>query len=283
MINKKMVVSGAEYFSDDYKINPYYSESKIDKTEACKEHAEIVGLFKEAGIDIIKVPAPATSQDGVYAANWAIVKDGVAVMARLPEARKNEEAYAEGVLQKLGIKTIKVPNNMLFSGQGDALRVGKYLIAGRGYRSEPAAQQFVADTLGLELIQVHAIPELNDDGSEHINPATNHADSFFYDLDLAVSVLREDMIAYCKDALDKESQEKIAALPIEKIEVSLDEAMKGFACNLVSTGETVIMSDKAPKFKAELIRRGFKVLSPHVEELVKGGGFIRCVSLSIGD
>ncbi len=68
---------------------------------------------------------------------------------------------------------------------------------------------------------------------------------------------------------------------VEKIEVDLHEATKGFACNLVSTGETVIMSDKAPKFKAELEKRGFTVLTPGITELAKGGGYIRCTTLTI--
>lgn len=88
MINQKLLVSGADYFTDDYKINPYYTETKINREKAIAEHARIVECFREAGIEIIKVDPPKGCQDGVYTANWAIVKDGIAVMARLPEARK---------------------------------------------------------------------------------------------------------------------------------------------------------------------------------------------------
>ena len=280
MINQKLLVSGADYFADTYEINPYYTQKSIDVEKAKAEHAAILNCFKEAGIELVKVDPPKDCQDGVYTANWALVKDGVAVMSRLPEARKAEEPCAKAELEKLGIKTIEVPGDHLFSGQGDSLICGKYLFAGRGYRSDPEAQQFAAETFGLELVQVHALPQLNDDGSEHINPFTNHADSFWYDIDLAISVIDEHTIAYCRDALDAESQQKIDALEdIDKIVVDYDECTKGFANNLVSTGKHVIMSNHAPKLQAELEKRGLICLTPDVTELKKGGGYIRCVSL----
>ena len=280
MINQKLLVSGADYFADTYEINPYYTQKSIDIEKAKAEHAAILDCFREAGIELVKVDPPKDCQDGVYTANWALVKDGVAIMSRLPEARKAEEPYAKAQLEKLGIKTLEVPGDHLFSGQGDSLICGKYLFAGRGYRSDPESQQFAAKTLGLELVQVHAKPQLNDDGTEHINPFTNHADSFWYDIDLAISVIDEHTIAYCRDALDEESQQKIDALTdIDKIVVDYDECTKGFANNLVSTGKHVIMSNHAPKLQAALESRGLICLTPDVTELKKGGGYIRCVSL----
>ena len=279
MINQKLLVSGADYFADTYEINPYYTQNKIDINKAMAEHELILDCFKEANIELIKVKPPKNCQDGVYTANWALIKDGTAVMSRLPEARKAEENYARKILEQQGIKTVLVPGNHLFSGQGDSLRCGKYLLGGCGYRSDPEAQQFAADTLGLELIQLHAKPQLNPDGSEHINPVTNHADSFWYDIDLAVSVIDDHTIAYCPDALDDQSNQKLQSLNLDTILVDYEECTKGFANNLVSTGKHVIMSDKAPKLQSALEKRGLICLTPDVTELKKGGGYIRCVSL----
>ena len=279
MINQKLLVSGAEFFADDFKINPYYSNSQINREKAILEHQEIINCFKKAGIEVFQVEAPVNCQDGVYTANWAITKDNKAVMSRLPKARKAEEPYAEQKLRELGYEIYHAPDNLLFSGQGDSLRCGDYLFAGSGYRSEPESQQFVADTLGLKLVQLRTKPQLNADGSIHINPETNHADSFFYDLDLALSVIDENTIAYCPDAFDEASNQKIEMTPVNKIKVSLEEAQEGFACNLVSTGKYVIMSNHAPNFQKELESRGLICLTPDVTELKKGGGYIRCISL----
>jgi N-dimethylarginine dimethylaminohydrolase len=88
MINQKLLVSGADYFADTYEINPCYTQKSIDVQKAQAEHAAILACFEEAGIELIKVDPPKDCQDGVYTANWALVKDGVAIMSRLPEARK---------------------------------------------------------------------------------------------------------------------------------------------------------------------------------------------------
>lgn len=280
MINQKLLVSGADYFADTYEINPYYNDSGIDVKKAMAEHAAILKCFKQAGIKLVKVDPPKDCQDGVYTANWALVKDGIAVLSRLPKARRAEEPYAKRRLEGQGIKTIEVPDGHLFSGQGDSLRCGKYLFGGSGYRSDPEAQAFAAKTLGLELILVHAKPQLNADGTKHINPFTGRVDSFWYDIDLAISVIDDHTIAYCPDALDEASNQKIDAITdLDKITVGLDECTKGFANNLVSTGKHVIMSRSAPKLQAELEKRGLICLTPDVTELKKGGGYIRCVSL----
>ena len=68
---------------------------------------------------------------------------------------------------------------------------------------------------------------------------------------------------------------------MDKIEVSFEEATKGFACNLVSTGETVIMSAHAPALQAAIEAHGLKTLTSDISELAKGGGYIRCTTLTL--
>jgi N-dimethylarginine dimethylaminohydrolase len=120
------------------------------------------------------------------------------------------------------------------------------------------------------------------------NAISGWADSFFYDIDLALSIIKapEDdkkgLIAYCPDAFVPESRELLAAFDgVEKIEVSIEEAQHAFASNLVSTGETVIMSAHAPQLKKALEDRGLQVVTPEISELAKGGGYIRCTSLTL--
>lgn len=288
MINQKVLMSDASHFSNDQAINPYYEVEKIDFDRANREHAQISELFQQAGIVVEKTSSPADSQDGVYTANWGLVRGKKAVLARLPNVRKAEEPVAEQVLTELGYEVVKVPEDWKFSGQGDALPFGNLLFCGQNYRSDQRAQAFVAETLGFERVQLQTVPEIDADGQLVTNPITGWPDSFFYDLDLALAIIKEPdgnqggIIAYCPEAFMPESQELLASLEgVDKIKVSYEEAAGGFACNLVSTGETVIMSNRAPLFKAELEKRGLKVVSPDVTELVKGGGFIRCVSLTL--
>ncbi len=282
-INTKVLMSGAEYFSDDDAINAHMDSSiSVNVDTAVAEHRAIEQTFRDAGIEVIKVPTPEGMQDAVYTANWALIRGNKAVMSNLPNTRQPEEAYAEEQLSKLGYEIVKLPEEYIFSGQGDAVPCGNHLFTGSTYRTDTHIHPLLARELGFEVIGLQTIPYTDNDGNPLTNPVTGLPDSFFYDIDLAVAIIDDHTIAWCPEAFVPESQERIHALEdIDKIEVSLEEAMHGFACNLVSTGEHVIMSDRAPQLKAALEARGLTVHTPHVTELAKGGGFIRCTSLTL--
>lgn len=288
-MNKSVLMSGADFFDDSAAINPFMNSSAaIDKSAAIAEHTHIKEALQNAGVHIVQVRPPEACQDGVYTANWALVRGDKAVIARLPNARQAEEPYAEQVLSDLGKKIIQIPDGLHFSGQGDALPCGKYLFCGSGYRSDPAAQAFAADALGFDRVQLHTVPKHNWLGRPSLNKASGWPDSYFYDIDLALSVLRypgatqKGLIAWCPQAFTAESRTLLRDFTmVDKIEVSLQEAKHAFACNLVSTGNTVVMSAHAPVFRSKLEKHGFKVLTPEITELAKGGGYIRCTTLTL--
>jgi len=283
-INGVVLMSGVDHFDDRAAINPFMrSDVAIDRSRAQTEHDNIRAALESAGIQVVQAAPPADCQDGVYTANWALVSGDRAVMSVLPNARKGEEAYAERILRELGKTIVHVPAGLRFSGQGDALPCGRFLLAGSGYRSDPAVHQFLADTLDYEVISLQTIPERGTDGAPAINAASGWPDSFFYDIDLALAVLRDDLIAWCPDAFEPASQAKIRALPLRRIEVSFTEAVQGFACNLISTGATVVMSAHAPQLRAAIEAAGLKTITPEISELAKGGGYIRCTTLTLSN
>jgi N-dimethylarginine dimethylaminohydrolase len=289
--NTTVLMSGADYFDDGQAINPFMDKTvKIDIEKAKSEHAAIAEALKSAGVEVKTVPPPQNCQDGVYTANWALVRGEKAILSTLPNARKGEEPYAEKVLKDLGKATFKVPDDFHFSGQGDALPCGNYLFAGTGYRTQKAAHDFIAQTLGYEVISLQTIPKKTWYGKAVINKDSGWPDSYFYDIDLAFSVLRfpsegkKGLVAWCPDAFVPNGRKALRDFDgVDKIEVDFAEAKNGFACNLVSTGETIIMSALAPKFKAKLESLGFKVITPEITELAKGGGYIRCTTLTLNN
>lgn len=288
MINTHVLMSSARYFSNEQPINPYYHEEEVDLAGAIREHDSIRSALRQAGIEVVQVEAPSTSQDGVYTANWALVRGGKAVLARLPDARKAEEDWADQQLATLGYEVVRVPGNLRFSGQGDALPCGDYLFCGSTYRSDVEAQQFAAETLGYTRIQLRTQPQRDAAGQEVVNASSGWADSFYYDIDLALSVIKgpengnKGLIAYCPEAFTQGSRRILEEFDgVDKILVSEVEAREAFACNLVSTGESVVMSAHAPELRQELEARGLTVYTPEVRELAKGGGYIRCTTLTL--
>lgn len=275
-------MSGVDFFDDRAAINPFMSaDVAIDRAKAQAEHQSIRAALESVGVTVVQVAPPTDCQDGVYTANWALVSGDTAIMSVLPNARKGEERYAERVLRDYGKRIVKVPEGLRFSGQGDALPCGRFLLCGSGYRSDRAAHAFLASELDYEVVSLETIPKRDTDGKPVINAASGWPDSFFYDIDLAIAVLRDDLIAWCPEAFTPESQETMHALPLRKIEVSLEEAACGFACNLVSTGEAVVMSDHAPQLQAAIEAEGIRTVTPAINELLKGGGYIRCTTLTL--
>lgn len=289
LINQTVLMSGTDFFDDGQAINPYmHHPDRINVAKAKAEHAAIRKTLETAGVTVKITKPPVDCQDGVYTANWALVRGDTAILASLPGPRKAEEPYAEYALQKLGKTVIKVPKGLRFSGQGDALPCGNYLFMGSVYRTDKEVHKFIADTLGYKVISLQTIPKRTGYGKKVINLISGWPDSFYYDIDLALSILRapegnkKGLIAWCPTAFTRTSRKRLRNFDgVDKIEVSRQEATKGFACNLISTGETVIMSAHAPNLKAKLEKHGFKVVTPHITELAKGGGFIRCTTLTL--
>ena len=278
-------MSGADYF-DVVDLNAYsHNIPSVDRDKAVQEHQAIREAIESAGVSVVQVGPPKGCQDGIFTANWGLCRGDTVILSSLPNARQAEEPYAESVIKNLGKKVIKAPYR--FSGQGDALPIGNYLLMGTNYRTDPEMHQFVADHLGYEVVSLQTVPELDEAGNPVINAISGWPDSFFYDIDLAISVLRgpsddsKGLIAWCPEAFTPESQQKILALPLDRIEVPYEEVTQGFACNLLSTGETVVMSKHAPQFQKAIESHGLRTITPDITELGKGGGYIRCTTLTL--
>ena len=253
-----------------------------DVAAAVHEHEALMAALRQAGVTVEQIPCPPECQDGVFTANWGLTWNSRALLSNLPNLRKSEEPYAEAALQKLGFETKRA--SVLFSGQGDAMIIGgNRVLIGNGYRSDPAVTTEIRDWLGLEPIVVRAQPKRHFGfGPPVRNRLTGLWDSYFYDLDIAVAVIRPDLIAVCLDALTREGRAAITGLSdIEVIPVDLHEARDSLATNLVSVGQTVIMVDNAPKLTAELRRRGFNLVLLPNHQLKKSGGGFRCSCLSL--
>lgn len=282
-LNRRMLVSDARYL-EPKGINAYENTGDQPDLEASiAEHEGAIKAYRQAGIKIEKVPAPENCQDGVFTANWGLTWEGRALLSRLPNLRQGEEPHAEQALKTLGFETRRA--GVLFSGQGDALIIGgNRVLLGDGYRSDASVAGEIREFLGLEPIVVRAKPKrrFGSLGPPVRNKVTGLWDSYFYDLDIAVGVIKPNLLAVCFDGLTNHGKAAMRSLKdVEIIPVSEYEAKVGLACNLVSTGETVIMSNAAPRLAADLRAHGMEVVPLTNRQLCKSGGGFRCISLSL--
>lgn len=261
-MNKHLLVTDAKNFRVDFEINPYMHEiDQPDTAKAIEQHEAIMQAHRDAGRTLEYLPTAPDSPDMIYVANSGLTRGNKVILSLLPKERQTETPHYRQWYQDNGWEVIEPP--YLFSGQGDALPCGDYLLMGTGWRTDPRMHQFVAEQLGYNVISLQTT------GPE------------YYDIDLAVAVLRPDLIAFCPEALDKASIKKLTSLPgVDHIIVSLQEAQK-FACNLVSDGQRVVMTNDAPELQAAIESHGLKTILCATDQLAKGGGAIRCTSLAL--
>jgi N-dimethylarginine dimethylaminohydrolase len=293
-INSKVLMTGADYFTDDDAINALMdAHVPVDKAKAIEEHNSIKQALIDAGVEVIQIPSPLNCQDAVYTANWGLVRSGKILMSRLPNKRKPEEAHALKAAQDLGLEVLILPEQIRsFSGQGDALCCGNIVFTQSPFRTSKEAHPYLKSLLGYEeVIELQTKPlRWFGFGPAKKNKITGWIDSPTYDIDLAISILKfpdkatgqKGLIAYCPEVFKSKSRRFLKQFDkVDKIEVSKAEAMEAYALNLLSTGETVIMNNGAPMYKADMEAHGLKVVTVDLTELKKGGGSIRCSTLSL--
>lgn len=261
-MNNHLLVTDALHFSVDFEINPYMHQiDQPDKAKAIEQHEAIIQAHRDAGRAIEYLPTVAGIPDMIYVANSGLTRGNKVILSLLPKERQPETPHYRKWFQDNDWEVIEPP--YLFSGQGDALPLGDNIIMGTGWRTDVRMHAFVAQELGYNVIPIQTLSQE------------------WYDCDLAVSILRDDLIAFCPEAMDEASQERLKnILGIDYIIVSLEEAKK-FACNLVSDGETVVMTNDAPELQAAIESRGLKTILCATDQLAKGGGAIRCTSLAL--
>lgn len=261
-MNKHMLVTDAKNFRVDFEINPYMHEiDQPDAAKAVEQHEAIMQAHRDAGRTLEYLPTLPGIPDMIYVANSGLTRGNKVILSLLPKERQPETPHYRKWYQDNGFEVIEPP--YLFSGQGDALPLGDKVIMGTGWRTDARMHDFVADNLGYEVIPIQTL------GQE------------WYDCDLAIAILRHDLIAFCPEAMDQASIERISTIPgVDHIIVSLDEAKK-FACNLVSDGQIVTMTDDAPQLSEAIKNHGLTVIKLATDQLAKGGGAIRCTSLAL--
>ena len=149
-------------------------------------------------------------------------------------------------------------------GEGDFLTVGRRMLAGTGFRSDPASHVELAGATGLEVVTLELV------------------DPSFYHIDTALAVLDDENIAYLPQAFSLAAHERLQELYPDAIHVSLEDASV-FGLNAVSDGRHVVIAAGATRLQEQLRERGYVPVPVDLSELLKGGGSVKCCTLELRD
>ncbi len=259
---RRYLMCPPEHFAVTYEINPWMDTARpVDTALARAQWEHLRRTYLDLGhtVELLE-PLPGLP-DMVYAANGALVVGGkvLAVRFRHPERAAEAPAYAAW-LADAGLEvTEPIAVN---EGEGDFLLAGDLLLAGTGFRTDPAAHAEAQELFGLPVISLQLV------------------DPRFYHLDTALAVLDDATIAWWPPAFSPGSQAVVRRLFPDAIEASEADAL-AFGLNAVSDGRHVVVAAAAHDLRARLADSGFVPVPVDMSELLKGGGGAKCCTLEV--
>jgi arginine dihydrolase len=252
-----------EHFNVTYAINPWMRpDLATDPALAMRQWAHLRDIYLGLGHDVRIIEPVRDLPDMVYAANGATVVNGRVLGARFlyPQRAQEAEAYLEW-FRNSGYEDVREAT-LVNEGEGDILYTGRVLLAGYGFRSDPAAAGEIEAAFGLPVVPLRLVDER------------------YYHLDTALCVLDPDTAMYYPAAFDAAGLAVLGELFPELIEAK-DEDAEVLGLNAVSDGRHVVLPAAAVELTEQLRTHGFEPIGVDMSELLKGGGGPKCCTLEL--
>ncbi|HVL80380.1 MAG TPA: arginine deiminase-related protein [Actinomycetota bacterium] len=261
---RRYLMCPPSHFGILYEINPWmHREVAADPDRTRTQWEDLVRTIRAAGATVETIEAVEGLPDMVFTANGGLVDGGRFLLSRFahPE-RAGEEPQFKRWFESAGSEVVELPPGQRFEGAGDALPFAGRLVAGYRIRSDFLAHTTVARELGVEVLSL----ELTDER--------------FYHVDLTFCPLTDRHAIVAPVAWDRYGLEVVRRLVPEPIVLEPDEA-RTFCANSVVVGDRIVMPACPVRVGRELERLGFAVEVSPVDEFLKAGGGVRCLTLAL--
>ncbi|TQF02411.1 amidinotransferase [Kitasatospora acidiphila] len=264
-VPRRFLMCRPRHFDVNYSINPWMNPEKpVDNSLAVRQWEGLRDLYRELGHTVLEIEPIDGLPDMVFAANGATVVDGKVLGARFRHVERTAEgpAYLTWFVQQ-GYEDIYWPE-FINEGEGDYLTIGRRLLAGTGFRTDPRSHFEAQEYFGLPVTSLKLV-----------NPN-------FYHLDTAIAVLSDDEVMYYPPAFSPGSQAVLKEMFPDAI-LATDEDAAVFGLNALSDGRHVLLPKAATNLQERLRERGFEPIGVDLTELLKAGGSVKCCTLELRD
>jgi N-dimethylarginine dimethylaminohydrolase len=260
--NRRYLMCEPRHFAVSYAINPWMDPSvPVDTALAVRQWRGLVETYRGLGHEVFEIEPIDGLPDMVFAANGATVAKNRVYGARFLHAERAAEGPAYlSWFRAAGYRTHDA--EFVNEGEGDLLVAGERLLAGTGFRTDPAAHAEAAATLQLPVVTLELV------------------DPRYYHLDTALCVLGAHEIAYFPGAFSPSSQATLRQLYPDAIIATADDAAV-LGLNAVSDGRHVVLPVEAVALAATLRAHGYETVPVHLSELRKAGGGPKCCTLEL--
>ncbi|MET8834023.1 dimethylargininase [Micromonospora sp. NPDC004540] len=250
-----------EHFAVEYAINPWMDvTAPVDAELAVKQWDRLRETLVGLGHEVHLLTPERGLPDMVFAANGAFVVDGTVYGAQFKHEQRAAEAAAHRAFYEENGWRFIAPSETN-EGEGDFAYLpeahGGLVLAGHGFRTEPAAHAEAQEALGRPVISLRLV------------------DPRFYHLDVALASIDDENIVYYPGAFSAASQKVLAQLFPDAV-VADDEDALAFGLNLVSDGLNVVLNSEATRLAGKLKTAGYHPVPVELAELKKGGGSVKC-------
>ena len=250
-----------EHFTVEYAINPWMDTTVAPDTAlALRQWQLLRSTLSGLGHTVHVIDAVPGLPDMVYAANGAFSIDGRVYGARFKHPQRAGEAVAHQGFYGTGDWQFASATHVN-EGEGDFAYVpgayGGLVLAGYGFRTEPAAHAEAQEVLGRPVVSLRLV------------------DPAYYHLDTALAVLDDRHVAYFPGAFSPASQQVLAQLFPDAVIADRTDA-EAFGLNLVSDGRHVILNTEAASMGDKVRAAGYDPVHVELTELKRGGGSVKC-------
>jgi N-dimethylarginine dimethylaminohydrolase len=252
-----------EKYVVEYAINPWMdTTTPVDTALAVKQW----GMLRDAVTDLGHTVHVLTPQedlpDMVFAANGAFSVAGVVYGARFKYPQRMAEAASHREFYHARADEWRfVAPTETNEGEGDFTYLpgahGGVILAGYGFRTEPAAHAEAQEVLGRPVVSLKLV------------------DPRFYHLDTALAALDDANIIYYPAAFSGSAQAVLRQMFPDAV-IATEEDALGFGLNLVSDGRNVLLNTECTALGYRLADMGFQPVLVDLAELKKGGGSVKC-------
>ncbi|WP_433827795.1 dimethylargininase [Actinoplanes sp. CA-015351] len=261
--NRTYLMCPPEHFTVEYAINPWMdTKIPVDGALALKQWESLRNTLTDLGHLVHVLDARPGLPDMVYSANGAFSVDGTVYGARFKYPQRADEAAAhQAFYSEKPDKWRFFAPEQVNEGEGDFAYLpaahGGIVLAGYGFRTDPAAHAEAQEVLGRPVISLKLV------------------DPAFYHLDTALAVLDDRHVTYYPDAFSPASQRVLAQLFPDALLADRSDA-EAFGLNLVSDGRHVILNTEATAMGHKVRAAGYLPVHVNLSELKLGGGSVKC-------